>query len=236
MRFGVIKTLVESKLVESFKKNNLKEDMRLLNTKLLKNKDFCKMMSVYDNLNENKGLDKESANYLIDDLVKEFNSVKLNENTIKFIKSWTSDVVKENKYSKIDDLIYGDTIKPEKKSIARKEIVESLNKISVIKENKTPKVPISTLLKVANNTAKKYLETLTESDRQKVLDVISVDDKTLKVKFEELKENTISKLDNLINESDEELNKRLTETKDRIQKTIISKDEYVKLWKLNQNI
>jgi hypothetical protein len=236
MRFGVIKTLVESKLVESFKKNNLKEDMRLFNTKLLKNKDFCKMMSVYDNLNENKGLDKESANYLIDDLVKEFNSVKLNENTIKFIKSWTSDVVKENKYSKIDDLIYGDTIKPEKKSIARKEIVESLNKISVIKENKTPKVPISTLLKVANNTAKKYLETLTESDRQKVLDVISVDDKTLKVKFEELKENTISKLDNLINESDEELNKRLTETKDRIQKTIISKDEYVKLWKLNQNI
>lgn len=236
MRFGVIKTLVESKLVESFKKNNLKEDMRLFNTKLLKNKDFCKMMSVYDNLNENKGLDKESANYLIDDLVREFNSVKLNETTIKFIKSWTSDVVKENKYSKIDDLIYGDTIKPEKKSIARKEIVESLNKISVIKENKTPKVPISTLLKVANNTAKKYLETLTESDRQKVLDVISVDDKTLKVKFEELKENTISKLDNLINESDEELNKRLTETKDRIQKTIISKDEYVKLWKLNQNI
>jgi predicted metal-dependent RNase len=55
-------------------------------------------------------------------------------------------------------------------------------------------------------------------------------------KFEELKENTISKLNNLINESDEELNKRLTETKDRIQKTIISKDEYVKLWKLNQNI
>lgn len=236
MRFGVIKTLVESKLVESFKKDNLKEDMRLFNNKLLKNKDFCKMMSVYDNLNENKGLDKESANYLIDDLVKEFNSVKLNENTLKFIKSWTNDVVKENKYTTIDDLIYGDTIKPEKKSIARKHIVESLNKIEVIKENKTPKVPISTLLKVANNTAKKYLETLNESDRKKVLDVISVDDKDLKVKFEELKENTISKLDNLINESDEDLNKRLVETKDRIQKTNISKDEYVKLWKLNQNL
>ena len=145
MRFGVIKTLVESKLVESFKKDNLKEDMRLFNNKLLKNKDFCKMMSVYDNLNEN---------------------------TLKFIKSWTNDVVKENKYTTIDDLIYGDSIKPEKKSIARKHIVESLNKIEVIKENKTPKVPISTLLKVANNTAKKYLETLNESDRKKVLDVI----------------------------------------------------------------
>ena len=149
MRFGVIKTLVESKLVNSFKKNNLKEDMRLFNNKLLKNKDFCKLMSIYDNLNENKGLDKESANYLIDDLIKEFNSVKLNESTLRVIKSWTNDVVKENKYSTIDDLIYGDSIKPEKKSIARKQIVESLNKIAVIKESKTPKVPISTLVKVA---------------------------------------------------------------------------------------
>jgi len=236
MRFGVIKTLVESKLVNSFKKNNLKEDMRLFNNKLLKNKDFCKLMSIYDNLNENKGLDKESANYLIDDLIKEFNSVKLNESTLRFIKSWTNDVVKENKYSTIDDLIYGDSIKPEKKSIARKQIVESLNKIAVIKESKTPKVPISTLVKVANNTAKKYLETLTESDRQKVLEVISVDEKTLKSKFEDLKENTISKLNNLINESDEDLNKRLVETKDKIQNTPISKDEYVKLWKLNQNL
>lgn len=236
MRFGVIKTLVESKLVNSFKKNNLKEDMRLFNNKLLKNKDFCKLMNIYDNLNENKGLDKESANYLIDDLIKEFNSVKLNESTLRFIKSWTNDVVKENKYSTIDDLIYGDSIKPEKKSIARKQIVESLNKIAVIKESKTPKVPISTLVKVANNTAKKYLETLTESDRQKVLEVISVDEKTLKSKFEDLKENTISKLNNLINESDEDLNKRLVETKDKIQNTPISKDEYVKLWKLNQNL
>lgn len=236
MRFGVIKTLVESKLVNSFKKNNLKEDMRLFNNKLLKNKDFCKLMSIYDNLNENKGLDKESANYLIDDLIKEFNSVKLNESTLRFIKSWTNDVVKENKYSTIDDLIYGDSIKPEKKSIARKQIVESLNKIAVIKESKTPKVPISTLVKVANNTAKKYLETLSESDRQKVLEVISVDEKTLKSKFEDLKENTISKLNNLINESDEDLNKRLVETKDKIQNTPISKDEYVKLWKLNQNL
>ena len=236
MKFGVIKTLVENKLVNSFKKNNLKEDMRLFNNKLIKNKDFCKLMSIYDNLNENKGLDKETANYLIEDLTKEFHSISLNESTIKFIKSWTSDVVKENKYSVIDDLIYGNSIKPENKSIARKKIVESLNKTVTINESKTPKVPISSMLKVANNTAKKYLETLEESDRKKVLEVVSLGKEELKTKFQELRESTITKLESLITESDDELKLKLNETKDRISKTDISKDEYIKLWKLNNNL
>ena len=37
MRFGLIKTLVENKLVDSFAKGNLKTDMRLFERKLLKN-------------------------------------------------------------------------------------------------------------------------------------------------------------------------------------------------------
>lgn len=236
MRFGVIKTIVESKLTKSFKDNTLKENMRLFNGKLLSDKGFCKMMNIYDNLNENKGLDKESANYLIDDLIKEFNSINLDKKTIKFIESWTRDIIRENNYKTIDELIYGDVLKPEKKSIARKSIVESLNKIKVIKENKTPKVPISSLLKIANNTAKKHLENLNESDRKKVLDIISVDDKDLDTKFQQIKEDTINKLNNLLTESDEELTKKLTETKDKITNTKVSKNEYVKLWTLNQNL
>ena len=54
MRFGVIKTLVENKLVESFKKNDLKINMKYFKTKLLSDKTFVKMMNVYNNLNENK--------------------------------------------------------------------------------------------------------------------------------------------------------------------------------------
>ena len=38
MRFGVIKTLVENKLVESFKKNDLKINMKYFKTKLLSDK------------------------------------------------------------------------------------------------------------------------------------------------------------------------------------------------------
>jgi hypothetical protein len=146
MRFGVIKTLVENKLIESFKQDSLKTDMRLFNRKLLKNKDFCKMMSIYDNLNENKGLDKETSKYLIDDLSTEFNKIELSEDTVNFVKSWTKGVIVENKYGTIDDLLYGNLIKPEKKSLAKKAIVESLSKPKTIVEGKTQNVPISSLL------------------------------------------------------------------------------------------
>jgi hypothetical protein len=123
MRFGLIKTLVENKLIDSFVKGTLKTDMRLFERKLLKNSDFCKLMSIYDNLKENKELDKETATYLVDDLSNEFRQIKLSENTVNFVKSWTKDIVLENKYKTIDELFYGDLLKQEKKAIAKKTYV-----------------------------------------------------------------------------------------------------------------
>lgn len=236
MRFGVIKTLVENKLVESFKKDSLKTDMYYFNKKLLKNKDFCKMMSIYDNLNENKGLDKETSKYLIDDLSVEFNKIKLSEDIVNFIKSWTKDIVLENKYETIDDLLYGDLIKPEKKSIAKKKIVESLTKTKTVVENKTPKVPISSIVKIANSTAEKYLENLSESEKKQVKEILTSKDENLKTNFNNLKEGAINKIDTLISESDEDLKKVLIETKERISKVQPSKKEYIKLLSLTQNL
>lgn len=237
MRFGVVKTLVENKLIESFKKDNLKVDMNHFNKKLLKNNDFCKLMSIYDNLNENKGLDKETSNYMIEDMLSEFKQVKLSENTISFIKSWTKDIVLENNYETIDDLLYGDLIKPEKKSIAKKKIVESLSKQKPLVENKKPNVPLSSMLKVPNNTAKKYIETLSESEQNEIKEILTSDNNKLSEKFSSLKENTISKLDKLITESEEEeLKEKLTETKNRIDSVKPSKKEFIKLMNLNNNL
>lgn len=236
MRFGVIKTIVENKLIKSFGENNLKDDMRLFNNKLLKNKDFCNLMSIYNNLNENKSLDKETANYLIDDMVSEFNKIKLSESTLKFIKSWTNGVVLENNYKSIDDLLYGDLLSPEKKSIARKNIVESLSKEKTIVESKSPKVPISTILKVANSTAKKYIDSLTESDRNKVLEIVKMDGTELSEKFSKLKTETIEKIDTLIGESEEDLKKVLTETKNKISSVKETKEEYMKLLSLRDSL
>jgi succinate dehydrogenase flavin-adding protein (antitoxin of CptAB toxin-antitoxin module) len=193
-------------------------------------------MSIYDNLNENKGLDKETSIYLVDDLYNEFTKIKLSENTLKFVKKWTKDIVLENKYEKIDNFLYSDLLNPEKKSIAKKSIVESLGKKQTIKKDKSPKVPISSMLNVANKTAKKYLENLSESDRNSVKEILTSNDESLKTKFTELKENAIQKIESLISESDEELTKVLVETKERLTNVNPSKKEYIKLMSLTQNL
>jgi hypothetical protein len=230
MRFGVIKTLVENKLVKSFAEKKLSKDMKFFKNTILEDKSFKRLYFIYDTLKENKGLDKETATYMVDDLVNEAKSLTLNEGTLNKIKKWTLSVVKENNYIKVDDLIYGDSLNPEKKSIAKKEIVESLTKKPVVKEEKKI-VPIKTMLKIANNNVQKVLEELNESEREKVISLLKSEPS--KEEFESLKESTINKLDLLINESDEDLKKVLNETKEKVVSSNYSKKEFVKLSQLN---
>jgi len=230
MRFGVIKTLVESKLVKSFAEKNLSKDMKFFKNTILEDKSFKRLYFIYDTLKENKGLDKETATYMVDDLVNEAKSLTLKEDTLNKIKKWTLSVVKENNYTKVDDLIYGDSLNPEKKSIAKKEIVESLTKKPVVKEEKKI-VPIKTMMKIANNNVQKALEELNESEREKVISLLKSEPS--KEEFDSLKESTINKLDSLINESNEDLKKVLSETKEKVVSSNYSKKEFVKLSQLN---
>ena len=233
MRFGVIKTLVENKLVKSFVDNKLDKDMKFFKNELLENKSFKRLYFIYDTLKENKSLDKETAEYLVDDLSREVKSIKLTENFVNKITKWTKGIVKENNYTMIDDLVYGDDLKPEKKSIAKKNVIESLVKQPVIKESKKV-VPISTMLKIANNNIEKTLSELNESDRQEVIS--NLKKKPTKEEFESIKESTIQKLEKLISESDEETKQSLVETKNKIQSTEFNKKEFIKLEQLNNGL
>ena len=233
MRFGVIKTLVENKLVKSFVDKKLDKDMKFFKNELLENKSFKRLYFIYDTLKENKSLDKEIAEYLVDDLTKEVKSIKLTESFVNKITKWTKGVVKENNYTTIDDLIYGDDLKPEKKPIAKKNIVESLMKKPTIKESKKV-VPISTMLKIANNNIEKTLSELNESDREEVIS--SLKKKPSKEEFESIKESTIQKLEKLISESDEEIRQTLLETRNKIQSTEFNKKEFMKLEQLNKGL
>jgi hypothetical protein len=233
MKFGEIKTLVENKLIKSFAEKNLDKDMKFFKNTILEDKSFKRLYFIYDTLNENKGLDKETAIYMVDDLVNEAKSLKISDKITKKIEKWTKSVINENQYSKVDDLIYGDSLVPEKKSIAKKEIIESLTKKPIVKESKKV-VPIKTMLKIANNTVEKKLSELNESDREKVLSLLKSEPS--EEEFNSLKENTISKIDQLISESDNELKTTLTETKEKIASSNYSKKEFIKLNQLNQGL
>ena len=233
MRFGVIKTLVENKLVKSFVDNKLDKDMKFFKNELLENKSFKRLFFIYDTLKENKSLDKETAMYLVDDLSKEVKSIKLSENFVNKITKWSNGIVKENNYTIIDDLIYGDDLKPEKKSIAKKNIVESLTKEPIVKDSKKV-VPISTMLKIANSNIEKTLSELNESDREEVISLLKKNPS--KEEFEMIKETTIQKLEKLISEADEEIKQTLLETKTKIKSSEFTKKEFIKIEQLNNGL
>lgn len=233
MRFGVIKTLVENKLVKSFVDKQLDKDMKFFKNELLENKSFKRLYFIYDTLKENKSLDKQTAEYLVDDLSNEAKKIKLSENLINKVSKWTKGIVKENNYSIIDDLVYGNDLKPENKSIAKKNIVESLIKKTEIKEPKKV-VPISTMLKIANSNIEKTLSELNESDRNEVITTLKR--KPTKEEFQSIKESTIQKLEKLISESEEEIKQTLVETKNKIKNTEFSKKEFLKLEELNKGL
>jgi len=235
MKFGILKTKIENKLVESFKNNTLKEDLNYFRKNILSDKDFCKMMSVYDNLSENKNVDKETATFIVDDLVSEFKKIKLKESTKKYIDKWTKNITETSNYSLIDNLLYLGINEIDEKTKSKKLVIESLTKKQVDKKD-SPKLPISMILNVANQKANEFLQNLDESDRTKVLEIIKLDDSSLKENFEKLKETTLSKIDGLINESEGELKNTLIETKNRISISESNKKEYIKLLDLNKSL
>jgi hypothetical protein len=235
MKFGILKTKIENKLVESFKNNTLKEDLNYFRKNILSDKDFCKMMSVYDNLSENKNVDKETATFIVDDLVSEFKKIKLKESTKKYIDKWTKNITETSNYSLIDNLLYLGINEIDEKTKSKKLVIESLTKKQVDKKD-SPKLPISMILNVANQKANEFLQNLDESDRTKVLEIIKLDDSSLNENFEKLKESTLSKIDGLINESEGELKNTLIETKNRISISESNKKEYIKLLDLNKSL
>ena len=71
MKFGYLKTAIERKLVNSFVNESLTNDLKTFKQLVLKSTPTKKLFFIYDKLNENLGMDKESASLLVDEIIKE---------------------------------------------------------------------------------------------------------------------------------------------------------------------
>ena len=232
MKFGIIKSLVESKLIKSFGNNTLTNDLKILNKFLKEEKNFKELMYVYDTLSEQKGLDKETATYFVEEIKSKSSGKKLSDNFLKRFKSWTKEIVTENHYENIDNFLFSDLKEIDKVAKSKKNIIESISKTKIIESKSEKNLPISSILKIANQNIQKHLETLSESERNEVIDFV----KNGKDKFEFLKQQTIEKLEQMMEGSEQSLKSNLLETKNRLSNTEYSKEELTKLVKLNKGL
>ena len=242
-KFGVIKTKLLNKLTESYAKENKAEIKNILTT-IKENKDFKEMYLFYEEI-ENKYIsDKETAKLYVEGLSTML--IQSKEDLNVFCESLdktlgNSEVNSNELYEALDTLSEKEKLSNiEKKVIAKKKLVEHLTTNKELMESKKITiVPNETLLNavLANNFNVLYSNTLSESQKEELKNILSIPYEDLLTKTSELKESVINQVSTLLSESNEtDLVNKLKAVKDEVSQMQPSRYNYFRLNELKNGL
>lgn len=242
-KFGVIKTKLLNKLTESYAKENKAEIKNILST-IKENKDFKEMYLFYEEIEGKHISDKETAKLYVEGLSTMLIQSKENLNTFceSLDKTLDNNDIKTNEiYEALDTLTEKDKLNNiEKKVIAKKKLVEHLTTNKELMESKEITiVPNETLLNavLANNFNVLYSNTLSESQKEELKNILSIPYEDLLTKTSELKESIISQVSTLLSESNEmDLSNKLKAVKDEVTQMQPSRYNYYRLNELKNGL
>jgi hypothetical protein len=238
--FGNIKTRIEIASINLYGKPIFKTFMNHFNSLVLENKDMAEIYYLYDDLTCKKGLDNSIAyGYLNESLEYSQILIENSKKNIQKLDRWISLFVEGNEknyYEDIDNVIYNNSIKnlesvlESKKNIMNTLISEEKTNIASESYN----LPISSMVKIANDTLKKELTYLNENDKKELSEILKLNGKELKEQFEKTKKLVLDNLKVSINEStDNELKGTINKTIDKVISAKCNHYDYYKLKKLS---
>lgn len=232
MTFGRIKSIIENNLLESYKnEKDFKKSLREFKHNVLNDKSMSKAYAVYDQLSSPQGLSESDAK---DYLEEGINLLQRLLPTIKLPR--TLEENSANKYSDIDTLVYTNKVNIAERIQCKKNIISILTlRKDSLKESIN--IPIKSMVNIANQTLRNYIETLDENSKKEFFQIISEDTKSLEKRFEIMKESTITKLQVILDKEDEaDLKNKISETIDRIKKEQFDQISFLKLKNLEGSI
>jgi hypothetical protein len=234
IKFGILKTKIETLLLESYSDNTFKNEIKTFNKLVLSNKNISKLFYLYDELNSNKGLSESIAKEFVFESITLYENLinKVQNKDIKLIMDWVSKTKVDNQYEHIDNLLgrSDDVLNLENKIKNKKIIVENLQKEPYCGNNTNINIPINSMLSIANKSYSEYISNLTESEQKEVIGLLKMDESTLERTFNELRDDAIVKLTLLtVNEGDESVRNTINETIDNIKIKTPDRLELVKL-------
>jgi hypothetical protein len=245
-KFGIIKTKMLNKLTESYANEN-KSEIKSILKEIKENKEFKEMYLFYEEI-ENKYIDdKETAKLYVEGLNTYFGQPIGNWNDLNVFceslhnKLGDVEINTNELYECLDMLSEKDSLSNiEKKVIAKKKLVEHLTTKKEITESKeTSLVPNETLLNavLANNFNVLFSNTLSESQKEELKNILSISNDDLITKSNELAESILSKVDSLLIESsDNELKIKLDNVKKEVSGMSPSKYNYYRLTELKNGL
>jgi hypothetical protein len=242
-KIGVIKTKILKKLTESYSSQNKNEMKVILNT-IKENKEFKEMYLFYEEIENKYFEDKEVAKLYVEEL----NSIlkSKSSNLQSFCNSLNEKLgeveINENElYTTLDTLLENETLNNiDKKVIAKKKLVEHLTTKKEIKESEKSTYSANENLLhtvLANNFNVLYSNTLNESQKEELKNILSMSNDELNTKTTELKESILTQVETILTESkDLEFNNKLNSVKNEVQFMDTSKINYYRLTELKNGL
>ena len=242
-KFGVIKTKLLNKLTESYTNENKGEIKNILTT-IKENKNFKEMYLFYEEI-ENKYIDdKETAKLYVEGVINILKQQMDDLTTFctSLNKMINVETINENEiYNSLDILIEKDSLSNiEKKVNAKKNLVNHLTTKKEIKESKdSTLIPNENLLNavLTNNFNALYSNTLSESQKEELKNILSIPYDEIIIKTTELKESIVSQVSTLLSESNEtDLINKLNSVKDEVNQMFPSRYNYYRLNELKNGL
>lgn len=231
MTFGQIKSIIEKNLVESYKDSStFKQTLKEFKHNVLKNKSFSKVYSIYDDLNTPQGLSENDAKEFLEESV----------NVIRHLLESTSlpknGEKSSNIYQDIDNLVYFENVNIHERLSSKKRLISNL--MSTTKGlNESPKIPLKSMVTIANQTIGKYMESLDETTKKEVFHILASKNEDLENEYSTLKESAINKLKVLLSKQEEsDIQSKINETIEKIETEKFDQVNYVKLKRLEESI
>jgi len=241
--FGIIKTKLLNKLTESYTNENKGEIKNILTT-IKENKNFKEMYLFYEEI-ENKYIDdKETAKLYVEGVINILKQQMDDLTTFctSLNKMINVETINENEiYNSLDILIEKDSLSNiEKKVNAKKKLVNHLTTKKEIKESKdSTLIPNENLLNavLTNNFNALYSNTLSESQKEELKNILSIPYDEIIIKTTELKESIVSQVSTLLSESNEtDLINKLNSVKDEVNQMFPSRYNYYRLNELKNGL
>jgi hypothetical protein len=235
--FGELKSKIETCLSESYKNKNLKKDLFVFEQLVLNNKNIAKVFFLYDELSSNKGLSESVANEFINESITAYENLinKINPKNIKELKAWVGHIQCENTYKSIDDLFSTNVLTLENKIKSKKVILETIKSNSK-DQKEVIKVPLKSMVNVANRTVDKFISSLSESEQKELKTILSTPKETLVENYNKIKDEVLNKLNGQKEESDSETQETINKVLNKLQTESFNELNYYKLKQLNEGL
>jgi ferredoxin-fold anticodon binding domain-containing protein len=244
--FGELKTKMLTKLTESYSKENKKEVKNILNT-IKENKAFKEMYLFYEEIENKYFDDKEIAKLYVEGLNTYFGQPMGNWNDLNMFceslneKLGLVEITTNELYESLDVLSEKDSLSNlEKKVKAKKKLVDHLTTKKEIVESVSGSItPNESLLHavLANNFNVLYSNTMNESQKEELKNILSLSEDELNTKTTELKESILTQVGSLLSESnDTELTNKLSNVEKEVKDMKPSKYNYYRLNELKNGL